>query len=330
MELSKLSAWIFRCCSALFIALGLSGNVLAQNSDWPNGPIRMIIPFAPGGGVDGIGRILAHALEEKLKVSVFVDNRAGANGTIAMNVVRQTKPDGYTIAMVSTGALDVNASLMNLPYDPVKDFTYITPAVKFPFYLVATPQSGIKSLDDLIAKAKADPGKLSYSSPGIGNGTHLAGALLTQMTGTKITHVPYKGAGPAAVAVLAGEVNFTLGSGPSIFGFVEQGKLKVLGTTSLNRVPNRSSYPTINELGIKGYEASSLCGIVGPAGMPPAVTAKIHKAIDEILNTKEIQDKILQDGMVIWSGSGKMFEEAISADRKKWGDIVKSSDIKLN
>ena len=330
MKLSLLKKHFLR--SVLMLGLGLItlGSVSAQNTDWPNGPIRLVIPFAPGGGVDGIGRIIAHALEERLKVSVFVDNKAGANGTIAMSFLKQSKPDGYTLSMVSTGALDVNAALMNLPYDPVKDFTYIAPIVKFPFYLVVNPQSGIKSLDDLIAKAKADPGKISYSSPGIGNGTHLAGALLSKMTGTQMTHVPYKGAGPAAVAVLAGEVDFTLGSGPSIFGFVEQGKLNAYATTSLTRVPNRSMYPTLNELGLKGYDASSLSGMVGPAGMPPAVTAKLAKTIDEILANKEIQEKILQAGMVIWSGSGKMFEEAISSDRKKWGDLVGSSNLKLN
>ena len=318
------------CFALLFSVTGVSSVASAQNTDWPNGPIRLVIPFAPGGGVDGIGRILAQALEERLKVSVFVENKAGANGTIAMSFLKQAKPDGYTLSMVSTGALDVNAALMTLPYDPVKDFTYISPAVKFPFYLVATPQSGIKSFEDLIAKAKADPGKISYSSPGVGNGTHLAGALLGQMTGTSMIHVPYKGAGPAAVAVLAGEVDFTLGSGPSVFGFIEQGKLNVFATTGSTRVPNRNMYPTLNELGVKGYEASSLSGVVGPAGLPPAITAKIHKTIEEIMANKDIQNKILQSGMVLWGGSGKMFEEAIANDRKKWGDLITSANMKAN
>jgi tripartite-type tricarboxylate transporter receptor subunit TctC len=197
--------------------------VLAQ--EWPNAPIKLIIPFAPGGGNDGAGRLLARAMEDRLKVPVVVENKAGANGTIAMNFLRQSKPDGYTLSLVSTGALDVNTWLMNLPYDPVKDFTYLGTIVKFPLFLAVLPSSGIKSVSDLVAKARAEPGKVSYSSAGIGNSIHLAGALLAHMTGTQMTHVPYKGAGPAATALLGGEVTFTFGSGPSISSFAETGRV---------------------------------------------------------------------------------------------------------
>jgi tripartite-type tricarboxylate transporter receptor subunit TctC len=299
-------------------------------NEWPTAPIRLLIPFAPGGGVDGAGRILAQALEEKLKVNVIVENKAGANGTIAMNFLRQSKPDGYTISMVSTGALDVNMSLMALPYDPAKDFTYITSFVKFPFYLSVTPESGIKTLNDLVAMAKANPGKVTYSSPGIGNGIHLAGAMLSQMTGTQMTHVPYKGAGPAAIALLGNEVTFTFGSGPSILGFVDAGKANVIATSNLSRVPNRPNYPTLNELGLKGYDCSSLGGVVGPAGMPPEVTAKLYKAINEILSSKAMQDRLLTAGLVPWQVTGKQFEESIAADRKKYGDLITSANMKNN
>ena len=302
----------------------------ARADDWPSGPIKLIIPFAPGGGVDGAGRMLAQALEEKLKVSVFVDNKAGANGTIAMNILRQSKPDGYTLGMVSTGALDVNMALMTLPYDPAKDFTYISSFNKYPFYLAVTPESGIKSVNDIIALAKSDPGKVTYSSAGVGNGIHLAGAMLSQMTGTQMTHVPYKGAGPAAVALLGNEVTFTFGSGPSILGFVDSGKVIALATSNLSRIPNRSNLPTLNELGIKGYDCSSLGGVVGPAGMPPEVTAKLYKVIDEILSSKAMQEKILKSGMVPWQVTGIQFEDAIAADRKKYGDLIASANMKNN
>ncbi len=316
-----------------FIVLSLTtflSFTYAHANDWPSGPIKLIIPFAPGGGVDGAGRMLAQALEEKLKVSVVVDNKAGANGTIAMNFLRQSKPDGYTIAMVSTGALDVNMALMTLPYDPVKDFTYISSYNKYPFYLSVNPESGIKSVNDLIAMAKADPKKVTYSSAGVGNGIHLAGAMLSQMTGAQMTHVPYKGAGPAAVALLSNEVTFTFGSGPSILGFVDSGKVVALATSNLNRIPNRPNLPTLNELGIKGYDCSSLGGVVGPAGMPPEVTAKIAKAIDEILSSKAMQDKILKAGMVPWQVTAQQFEEAIAADRKKYGDLIAAANMKNN
>ena len=310
--------------------LTIFSSVSVHANEWPTAPIRLLIPFAPGGGVDGAGRILAQALEEKLKVNVIVENKAGANGTIAMNFLRQSKPDGYTISMVSTGALDVNMALMALPYDPVKDFTYITSFVKFPFYLSVTPESGIKSLNDLIAMAKANPGKVTYSSPGIGNGIHLAGAMLSQMTGTQMTHVPYKGAGPAAVALLGNEVTFTFGSGPSILGFVDSGKANVIATSNLSRVPNRPNFPTLHELGLKGYDCSSLGGVVGPAGMPPEVTAKLYKAINEILSSKVMQDRLLTAGLVPWQVTGKQFEESIAADRKKYGDLSASANMKNN
>jgi tripartite-type tricarboxylate transporter receptor subunit TctC len=247
-----------------------------------------------------------------------------------MNFLRQSKPDGYTIAMVSTGALDVNMALMTLPYDPVKDFTYISSFNKYPFYLSVNPDSGIKSVNDLITMAKADPKKVTYSSAGVGNGIHLAGAMLSQMTGAQMTHVPYKGAGPAAVALLGNEVTFTFGSGPSILGFVDSGKVIALATSNLNRIPNRPNLPTLNELGVKGYDCSSLGGVVGPAGMPPEVTAKIYKAIDEILSNKAMQDKILKAGMVPWQVSPKQFEEAIAADRKKYGELIAAANMKNN
>jgi len=162
---------------ALCIATGL------QAQEWPNSPIKLIIPFAPGGGNDGAGRLLAKALEDRFKVPVVVENKAGANGTIAMNFLRQSKPDGYTLSLVSTGALDVNPWMMNLPYDPAKDFTYLGTIVKFPLYLAVLPSSGIKSVSDLVAKARAEPGKITYSSAGIGNSIHLAGALLAHNDG---------------------------------------------------------------------------------------------------------------------------------------------------
>lgn len=317
-------------CSFFLALLTTCGAINSFAQEWPNAPIRLIVPFAPGGGVDGAGRILAQALEEKLKVSVIVDNKAGANGTIAMNFLRQAKPDGYTISMVSTGALDVNMALMTLPYDPVKDFTYISSFVKFPFYLSVTPESGIKSINDIITMAKANPGKVTYSSPGIGNGIHLAGAMFSQMTGTQMTHIPYKGAGPAAIALLGGEVTFTFGSGPSILGFVDSGKANVLATSNMSRIPNRPNFPTLNELGLKGYDCSSLGGVVGPTGMPADVTAKLYKAIDEILSSAAMQDRILKAGMVPWQVTGKQFENSIAADRKKYSELIAAANMKTN
>ncbi len=296
--------------------------------EWPTAPIKLIIPFAPGGGNDGAGRLLAKAMEDRLKVPVVVENKAGANGTIAMNFLRQSKPDGYTLSLVSTGALDVNPWLMNLPYDPAKDFTYLGTIVKFPLFLAVLPSSGIKSVSDLVAKARAEPGKVTYSSAGIGNSIHLAGALLAHMTGTQMTHVPYKGAGPAATALLGGEVTFTFGSGPSIASFADTGRVLLLAVSDSTRVPNRSQLPTVEESGVKGFESVSLGGVVAPAGLPAHVSTKLSNTIKEIIDSPDMQDKINGLGMLPISSTGKQYEAMVAKDREKYGNLIKAANIK--
>ncbi len=315
-----------RACLAAALAWSCAGATWAQ--EWPTAPIKLIIPFAPGGGNDGAGRLLAKAMEDRLKVPVVVENKAGANGTIAMNFLRQSKPDGYTLSLVSTGALDVNPRLMNLPYDPVKDFTYLGTIVKFPLYLAVLPSSGIKSVPELVAKARAEPGKVTYSSAGIGNSIHLAGALLAHMTGTQMTHVPYKGAGPAATALLGGEVTFTFGSGPSISSFADTGRVLLLAVSDSTRVPNRNQIPTVEETGVKGFDSVSLGGVVAPAGLPPQVSAKLSNTIKEIIDSPDMQAKIHALGMLPISSTGKEYETMVAKDREKYGHLIKAANIK--
>jgi tripartite-type tricarboxylate transporter receptor subunit TctC len=306
----------------------MGAGLLAQAQEWPNAPIKLIIPFAPGGGNDGAGRLLAKAMEDKLKVPVVVDNKAGANGTIAMNFLRQSKPDGYTLSLVSTGALDVNPWLMNLPYDPAKDFTYLGSIVKFPLYLAVLPSSGIKSVSDLVERARAQPGKIMYSSAGIGNSIHLAGALLAHMTGTQMTHVPYKGAGPAASALLGGEVTFTFGSGPSIGAFADSGRVVLLAVSDTVRVPSRSQVPTVEEAGVKGFDSVSLGGIVGPPGMPTDLANRLSQIIKDIIESPDMQQKIQALGMLPLSSTGKQYEAMVTKDREKYGNLIKAANIK--
>jgi tripartite-type tricarboxylate transporter receptor subunit TctC len=317
----SLNALLLSAC-----AFGVQGGVQAQ--EWPSNPIKLIIPFAPGGGNDGAGRLLAKALEDRLKVPVVVDNKAGANGTIAMNFLRQSKPDGYTVSLVSTGALDVNPWMMNLPYDPAKDFTYLGTIVKFPLYLAVLPSSGIKSVADLLAKARAEPGKVTYSSAGIGNSIHLAGALLAHMTNTQMTHVPYKGAGPAANALLGGEVTFTFGSGPSISSFADAGRVVLLGVSDSTRVTARGRIPTVEEAGVKGFESVSLAGVVAPAGLPADITHKLSVTIKEVIDSPEMQQKIYALGMLPISSSAKEYESMVAKDREKYGALIKAANIR--
>lgn len=310
------------------LALAAVGGVASADT-WPSAPIRLIVPYPPGGGNDGISRLIATQLQQKLKVNVIVDNRGGGNGSIGVNLLKQARPDGYTIATVPSGPLDVNPSLMgNMPYDPEKDFTFIGPMVRFPLFMAVSPQMGVKTLPEFIAKAKTMPGKVTYSSAGIGNSTHLAGALLGHATGTQLTHVAYKGAGPATMALLGGEVSFTFGSGPSILEQINSGKVIPIGVGEPQRLTSTKNIPTIAELGVPGYEAASWAGLVAPAGLPPAIATKLTDTLREIMITPEFREQVLARGMVPISGSAKDFEEMVRNDRKKWGDLIRAANIK--
>lgn len=316
----------FKKIAAAFV-LAASSLCVSAAGNWPSQPIRLVVPYPPGGANDKIGRIVAHELESRLKVSVVVDNKGGAGGSIGVTLVKQAVPDGYTIGVVPSGPLDVNPSLMpNLSYD-IKDFTYIGPAVKIPLFLAVSPKSGIKSLQDLIAKAKANPNSVTYSSAGVGNSTHLAGALLAHMTGTRMTHVPYRGAGPAAMAVLSNEVTFTFGSGPSVLQYVKAGSLVGLGTSVPARVETEPDVPTIAEQGIAGFDVSPWAGIIAPANLPPAIAQKLTSTLREIMQSPSVRKQVLPDGMFPVIGSGEDFEKTVRSDARKWGKLITDAGI---
>jgi tripartite-type tricarboxylate transporter receptor subunit TctC len=312
--------------TALVIAAATS---FAAADTWPSQPIRLIVPYAPGGGNDSISRMVAQQLEKKLKVTVVVDNKGGGGGSIGVNLLKQSKPDGYTLATIPSGPLDVNPFLMTgITYDPAKDFTYIGPMVKFPLFLAVSSASGVKTVPQLIAKAKAEPGKVTYSSAGIGNSTHLAGALLAHATGTQMTHVAYRGTGPAAVALMAGEVTFTFGSGPSILEYVNTGKVVGLGVSEPTRLDSQKNIPTIAEQGVPGFEASSWAGIVAPAGLPKDIADKLTTAVREVMEDPEFRKQVLARGMVPISGTGKQFEAMVQKDAQKWSKLITAAGIK--
>jgi tripartite-type tricarboxylate transporter receptor subunit TctC len=314
---------------AAIVCAAASGFAAADT--WPSQPIRLIVPYPPGGGNDNISRMVAKQLEEKLKVAVVVDNKGGGGGTIGVNLLKQSKPDGYTLATITSGPLDVNPAIMSgISYDRTKDFTYIGPMVKFPLFMALSPSADVKTLPELLAKAKAQPGTVTYSSAGVGNSTHLAGALLAHSTGTKMTHVAYRGAGPAALAVMAGEVTFTFGSGPSILSFVKAGKAIGVGVGDSARLDFEKDIPTIAELGVPGFEANSWAGIVGPAGTPPAVVDKLSRTLREIMEDPSFRKQVVENGMVPISGSGSDFRAMVERDAQKWGKLITAAGIKAD
>ena len=311
---------------ALLLA-SASSAALAQA--WPSRSIRLIVPFPPGGGNDVIARVVAQKLGERLGQSVVVDNRAGANGIVGLQALMQSPADGHTIAVGAAGPLAVNPSLYDkLPYDALKDFAPITNMVNFPLLLVTHPSVAAKTTRDLVALAKAQPGKLHYASPGSGNSGHLAGELFNTAAGVKTVHVPYKGQGPALTDWLAGQVQMLYSSIPSVLPHVQQKQLNAIAVGSAKRVPSLPEIPTIAESGVPGYEAYSWVGMIAPAGTPKEVVARLHREIVEILKQKDVAEKLNSQGALPVGDTPEQFGAYIKAEIDKWGAVVRSSNIK--
>jgi tripartite-type tricarboxylate transporter receptor subunit TctC len=289
----------------------------------------MIVPFPPGGGNDVIARIVAQKLGERLKQSVIVDNRAGANGIVGLQAVLQAAPDGYTLGIAAAGPMAVNPSIYEkLPYDPVKDFEPITNMVIYPLLLVVHPSVPAKNMQELLVLAKAKPGYLNFASPGVGNSGHLAGELLNSLAHINTVHVPYKGQGPAVADLLAGQVQMLFSSIPSVLPMVQQGKLRALGIGSAERLSSLPDIPTIAESGVPGYEAYSWIGIVAPAHTPKPIIDKLNQEISSILKQPDVAKELLDQGAVPVGDTPEHFAQYIKDEIVKWGAVVKSANIK--
>ena len=303
------------------------GVTLAQA--YPSKPIRLIVPFPAGGGVDFIGRIVGKGLSERLKQQVVVENRAGANAIVGLELLKNAPPDGYTIAAASAGPLAVNPHIYSkLAYDTMKDFTHIANMVNFPLLLVSHPSLPVKNVKDLVALAKARPGEITYSHPGAGNSGHLAGELFNSMAKAKILAIPYKGTAPAVVAVLSGEAQLTYSSIPTILPHVRSGRVRALGVGNAKRIPSLPDFPTIAEAGLPGYEAYAWGGMVGPANMPKDIVARLNREIVQVLKQKDVADRMLSEGTVPTPSSPEEFTAYIKTELQKWGAVVKMANIK--
>ena len=302
---------------------------LSVAQTYPSKPIRLIVPFPPGGGVDFIGRIVGQKLGERLGQQVAIDNRSGANGIVGLEALKSAPADGYTIAAASAGPLTVNPFIYTkLPYDPLRDFTPIANMINFPLLLVVHPSLPVKSAGELIALARAQPGQLSYSSPGSGNSGHLAAELFNSMAKVKILHVPYKGTAPAGIALLSGEVQLTFSSIPTVLPHVRTGRLRALGIGNAQRIASLPEFPTIAEAGLPGYEAYAWGGMIGPAHMQTSVVQRLSKEINEILKLKDVTDRMLAEGTVPTPSGPDEFTSYIRSELKKWGEVVRIAGIK--
>ena len=315
------------------LALGLAGALLqsALAQGYPNKPIRLIVPFPPGGGNDVIGRIIAQKLTERFGQQVVVDNRAGANGIVGLQALMQSPPDGYTIGVAAAGPMAVNPSLYDkLPYDSLKDFAYVTNMVIFPLILITHPSVPAKTTQELVNLAKAKPKQIFFATPGSGNSAHLAGELLNSMANIQTVHVPYKGQGPAMADLVTGQVQMMFASIPSVLAQVKSGQVNAIAMGSAKRVPSLPDIPTLSESGVPGFEAYSWVGILAPAKTPKDIITKLNKEIVDILKQKEVADMLNQQGALPVGDTPEQFAAYVKAEINKWGAVIKSANIKAD
>jgi len=309
---------------ALTAVLTLFGaDALAQ---YPSKPIRVISPFAAGGGNDVICRIVAARLTESFKQQVIVDNRAGANGIVGTEAAARAAPDGYTLVLIPSNHA-VNVSLYRkLPYDSIKDFTFISMVGSSPLVLVMHPTVPVKTVKEFIAFAKARPGQLTYSSAGIGSSGHLAGALFDTMTGTKMVHVPYKGNAPALTDLLGGQVSLTFATTASVTLYVRSGRLRALATTGARRSPAFPNLPTVAET-VPGYEAGLWYAFAGPAGIPQDIVQRLNNEIVAALKSPDIREKLSNVGLEPQPSTPDGLARTVVSDVKRWAKVIERAGV---
>ena len=297
---------------------------------YPTGPIRIVAPFPPGGGLDIIARIIAQWLSEAWGQQVSVDNRPGAGGTIGTAIAAKAAPDGYTFVIVSS-AHTINASLYRqLPYDTLNDFAPVSLITAVPHLLVVHPSLPATTVKGLIAIAKSKPGQIAYASGGIGASTHLAGELFKSLAGVDLLHVPYKGTVPSLVDVMSGQVPVTFGSVPTVLQHIKAGRLRALGLTGARRSLSAPDVPTIAEAGVPGYEAATWHGVLVPARTPGAVVAKLNSEIVRMLNDANIRVRLGREGLEPIGTTPEQFGIYLRQEIVKWGKVVKASGTKAD
>ena len=310
----------------LACALLLASDACAQA--WPSRPIKLVVPFPPGGSTDIFARPIAQKLSEALKQQVVVENRGGAGGTIGADAVAKSPPDGYTLLMGHIGTLAVAPSLYPaLPYDPQKHFAPVGMVATVANVLVVNPAVAAKTVPELIALAKGAPDKLTYSSGGNGSAAHIAVELFKLRTGTRIVHVPYKGTAPSVTDLVGGQVSMTMTGVPPVLEFIRGGRLRALGVSSLARIDALPEVPTIAQAGVAGFEATQWYGIVAPAGTPAPVIARLNAELRTILESADMRERLASLGAIADPSTPEQFAQRIAAERVRWREVVEAARI---
>jgi len=309
------------------IAFALAGPALAQ--DFPNKPIKLIVPFPAGGPNDIIARAVGQRMSELLGQPVLIDNRAGAGGILGTDAVAKAEPDGYTIALTSAGALAISTSLQEkVPYDPLNDFAHVSLVAKVPELLVVATSVPVSDMRELVALATSKPGQLNFASSGPGSMPHLAGELLKLTAKIDIVHVPYRGAAPAVNDLLGQQVQMVFLDLPVLLPQVQAGKLKAIAIGSTERAPALKDVPTTAEVGMPQIQAENWYGMVAPRGTPPAVVAKLHQAVVDAARTPEVKEKLGSQGAILIAGKPEEFAAYVESEIAKWAKVVQAAGIK--
>jgi tripartite-type tricarboxylate transporter receptor subunit TctC len=317
--------------SVLIGVLGVLFATAVGAQPYPNKPIRIVAPFPPGGVADVLARAIQPGLQEALGQQVIIDNKPGAGGNIGAEIVAKADPDGYTLLLASAGILTINEFLYSkMPFDPAKAFAPITVVGDMPNIVVVNPKTGLKTLKELIDKAKAEPGKLNFGSAGNGTTTHLAIVLLEQAAKIKLAHVPYKGAAPAVQDLVAGQIDGLVDNPPLVVGHIKSGTLTALAWAAPQRLPILPDVPTAAEAGLPGFEASSWFALVAPAGTPREIVDRLNAETAKILKDPKMVEQFAARGVRLVGNSVASFTAFIPPERARWGGIVKTSGVKLD
>ena len=298
-------------------------------ADYPSKPIRFIVATAPGGGTDFVARLMGHKLAEALGQQVIVDNRPGAGSTLGYELGVRAAPDGYTFTMI-TPSYAINPSLYSLRFDPLNDFTPVIPVARGPYVVVVHPSLPVKTVQELIALAKAKPGQIIYGSSGQGAIVHLTTELFLNMAGVKMTHVPYKGGGPAMTDLIAGHIQLVFATSQVGLPQAKAGRLRALAVTTPERIAAEPDLPTVAESGVPGYEVTNWHGLIGPKGVPRAIVERLNSEMTKIIKLKEMDDRLQADGMSPAGGTPEQLYEQIRKEIEQWRQVVARAGIRIN
>jgi tripartite-type tricarboxylate transporter receptor subunit TctC len=314
--------------AAAIALLVASSSALAQ--PYPSKPIRIVVPFAPGGGTDILTRIMLPRLTESLKQQIIVDNRPGAGSQIGTDIVAKALPDGYTLLMVDTAFMTNPSLYSKLPYNSEKDFAPVSLAATAPVIMIVHPSVPVRTVKELVALARARPGALNFASGGPGSSTHLGVELLKYVAKIDLVHIPYKGTGPAVADVLGGQVTMMFAGISSVKQHAEAGRLRAIAVTGAKRSPAMPSVPTFTEAGMKQVDASSYWGALAPARTPPEIVARLSTTMAQVLKLPDVRDKLVELGFEPIGGTPAEFATLLASETAKWGHVIKAAGVRLD